>query len=178
MALFGERDGSGLNGHASGSEGGGAFDDSAFGENEFEGTIGELGERRAGLIFDKEVFYDVERLVSGVGLDAHHIRFADDTFDVGRGVVDVDVDGLRARGCRAEVVRLVVGYADKMKPGFRNGESVAAARVRLGAGEFLHTFVEVNEDYVVSGGRLVAGLVGDDTGDGVFRECWQGDEES
>ena len=177
VALLGERDGGGLDGHAAGGERGGAFDYGAFGEDELEGAVGELGERWSGLVLDEEVFDDAEAVVAGVGLDAHDVGFAGDAFDLRGGVVDVDFDGLGAGRRGAEVVGLVVGDADEVDALVGHGEGEVAAGVGLGAGGLLHALLEADEDDVVAGGGLVGRLVGDDAGDVVGGESREREEE-
>ena len=175
VIFFGERHRGGLDGHAAGGECGGAFDDGAFREGELEGLFGELGGGRCGLVLDEEVFYDAETVA--VGLDAEDVRFADDAFDFGGGVVDVELDGLGARRRGAEVGGLIVRDADEVDAGVGDFEGEAAACVSFGAGGFLHALLETDEDDVVVGRGLVGGAVGNDAGERILREGGGGGED-
>ena len=98
----------GVGGQAAGSAGQGLRDVRSRGKVKVEGVAAHLGARRRGGILHEEVLGDIQGLAGRVGLCAEHERLAGDAVDLGRGVVNVDVD-VGGAGCDAlEVFGAVV----------------------------------------------------------------------
>ena len=117
-------------------------------------------------------------LAAGVGLEAHHVGFAGDAFDLCLGGVDIDVDGVGAGLDGLEVVRFIVSDADEMDAaGVGDGEGEAALAVGFAAGALLHALGEADEDDIVSGGGLASGFVGDGALDGGLGGEYGGNKE-